>query len=1073
MTDTESVYEVLIPSCISNTVSLDKNPLRQVLVREQRGLLVRTDGRTSIDIEDGRRIRVAGRTPPLGPGEIVLIIPTEKLNEALADDTVLPARWVGDLALAAPEQVVATLGGASLFQEADPATGHQGLRTPQLGALHSVLGYWTTSPTEPATVVMPTGTGKTETMLALLATGRIARLLVIVPSDALRSQIGGKFETFGILQSASVISRTALRPIVGQVRHGFTTVDNAEAFARQCNVVVTTPQALNASAATVRAALLACFSHLFVDESHHVAAPTWRQIRDEFIGKPVVQFTATPFREDGRHVDGRLVYHYPLRSAQQAGYFSPIDFISVLDLGDHDRAVAARAVKRLRDDLDAGRDHLLMARVGRIGRAGEVLSIYEEIAPDLAPVVIHSNGKIDQRVAALQALRERSSRIIVCVNMLGEGFDLPELKVAAVHDPHKSLGVTLQFIGRFARPGAAIGDASVVVGRPSGDVDPNLRRLYAEDADWNAVIRDLSEHAVGEVVEVSEFEATFGKQPEQVAMRSLLPKMSTVVYRTTADDWNPHGVLDVFPEEELLTFPIAINQRDHVAWFVTRQRQPVSWGELITVEDVTYHLYVVYWDASTGLLYINSSNNGSLHAELAGSVGGTGTTTITGEHVYRVMASIARLVPTNVGLLDIRNRSRRFSFHVGADVSEGFPVAEAQTKTKTNIFAYGFEEGERVSVGASLKGRIWSHRTAPTVKHWVDWCKSVGAKITDEGISVDEVMRHFIRPQVVEKRPELVPLALEWPWELLSSPSEDLRVEHAGVASLLIDVDFKVIHNNTAGPIRFSVSSPDWSLDYELTFGAGGLRFAPTGVDAYLITKHRRVLLSAALTELGLIVHFERDTLVVPPALLLRPERELPPFDPAALTSLDWTAIDLTVEIQGTVRRPDSIQARVITYVGLLANWDVIIDDHGNGEVADVVAMRTDNEYLHVHLVHCKKVSGGVPRAQVEDLYEVCGQAQKSVHWRRNVGAMVEQLIRRERERITRNGASGILLGDAQALYQIMDKARLRRSKFTIAIAQPGLSKQKVSDPQLELLASTQTYAVETAWATFECYCNS
>ena len=35
--------------------------------------------------------------------------------------------------------------------------------------------------------------------------------------------------------------------------------------------------------------------------------------------------------------------------------------------------------------------------------------------------------------------------------MLGEGFDLPALKVAVVHDPQKSLAVTLQFIGRFTR----------------------------------------------------------------------------------------------------------------------------------------------------------------------------------------------------------------------------------------------------------------------------------------------------------------------------------------------------------------------------------------------------------------------------------------------------------------------------------------------------------------------------------------------------------------------------------------------------------------------------------------------
>ena len=39
------------------------------------------------------------------------------------------------------------------------------------------------------------------------------------------------------------------------------------------------------------------------------------------------------------------------------------------------------------------------------------------------------------------------------MNMLGEGFDQPSLKIAALHAPHASLGITLQFIGRFARVG--------------------------------------------------------------------------------------------------------------------------------------------------------------------------------------------------------------------------------------------------------------------------------------------------------------------------------------------------------------------------------------------------------------------------------------------------------------------------------------------------------------------------------------------------------------------------------------------------------------------------------------------
>lgn len=657
--------------------------------------------------------------------------------------------------------------------------------------------------------------------------------------------------------------------------------------------------------------------------------------------------------------------------------------------------------------------------------------------------------------------------------MLGEGFDLPSLKVAAIHDPHKSLGVTLQFVGRFARAGSTIGDAAVVVGRPSGDIDPSLRRLYAEDADWNAVIRDLSENAVGDVSEVSEFEAAFGSLPDEVAMRSLLPKMSTVVYKTTASTWKPHGVLDLFPVEDLLTLPIAINERDHVAWFVTEQRHPVKWGELQTVVEVTHHLYVVYWDATASLLYINSSNNGSHHADLAAAIGGKGSTCIAGENVYRVMAGIARLVPTNVGVLDVRNRSRRFSFYVGADVSEGFPIAEAQTKTKTNIFAYGYEKGERVSIGASLKGRIWSHRVAATIKHWVDWCNYLGAKVTDEGLSVDEVMRHFIRPLVVEERPDLAPLGLEWPWELLASTSEELRVEHSGSSSLLIDVDLNVTEYDTVGPIPFTVSSPDWSLEYELTFDGGDMAFKAKASDASFVTRRGSLPLSEVLNQVGLVVHFEQDALVVPPGLLLKPNRELPPFDPSTMQALDWAGINLSVESQGPDRRADSIQARMIQHVSSIADWDVVIDDDGTGEIADIVAMRADDEALYVHLTHCKYVTGGVPRAQVRDLYEVCGQAQKSAQWRRNVAAMLQKLIRRERNRVERSGVSGLVRGDTPALYRLNDIARLRRASFTIAIAQPGVTQAGVSASQLELFASTETYVAETAHAAFELYCST
>ncbi len=67
--------------------------------------------------------------------------------------------------------------------------------------------------------------------------------------------------------------------------------------------------------------------------------------------------------------------------------------------------------------------------------------------------------------------------------MLGEGFDFPELKIAALHDPHRSVGVALQFIGRFARSRPDLGTATAVVSRPDPGYDERLRALYAESSE--------------------------------------------------------------------------------------------------------------------------------------------------------------------------------------------------------------------------------------------------------------------------------------------------------------------------------------------------------------------------------------------------------------------------------------------------------------------------------------------------------------------------------------------------------------------------------------------------------------
>jgi superfamily II DNA or RNA helicase len=967
-----------------------------------------------------------------------------------------------------PETVVSSL--KDKFQFVEEIGGSSGLRTPQLGALHAILAHKSMETNEPITVVMPTGTGKTETMLSAFAHSP-ARTLVIVPSNNLRSQISQKFATFGILNSVGALKGTYFNPVVAVLKSSLKTVQECNDLIGSCNVVVSTASAFSGCTEVARDRLIELCDTLYIDEAHHVAARTWKSVAELFAGKAVVQFTATPFREDGKHLGGRIAYAYPLRLAQKHGYFAKINYKSILDIGDVDRLIAETAIEQLRADIAAGKDHLLMARVQTIPRAEEVLRLYEEIASDLNPVRIDSKMSEVKQKAALARITSSDSRVIVCVDMLGEGFDLKTLKVAAIHDPHKSLAVTLQFIGRFARVGGdELGDASVFVPRPTGDIDDRLRRLYGEDADWNILIRDLSQTEVDLERERTDFEVGFTSIPDEVVMKSVQPKMSTVVFRTAELEWNPEAVYEMFGEDQLLTKRIAINDAAHVVWFVTAEQVPVAWGDFSNFREVIHNLYIVHCDLESGLLYINSSNNDGVHEDLAKAIGGESVEVIRGDVVYRVLGSIARRVPTNVGLLDAVNRNRRFSMHVGADVLEGFGPGAAQ-KSKTNIFAHGYSNGNRVSFGASRKGRIWSHRVANTILDWVNWVRIVGALITDESISVASVLQGFIIPTAATERPDLVPLGIEWPYFLIGNTSESRLVSFAGEEIPLLDLDLEIIDRSNTGPIKFEVKSDNWTAKYLMTFGDQGPVISADGADATIATTAGPQRLSEYMTKKGMLVYFEKEAVLSPDGYIIQPDRSRQRFDSNSLEVVDWDGVNIRTESQGPERRTDTVQFRAIEILSGEADWEVIIDDDGSGEVADVVSFRRNEGTLEVQLTHCKFSSGDTPGARLADLYELCGQAVKSHKARSEVELVIRKLIRRENRR-QKNGQTGFIKGDGRTLMSILNEARMLDVKVTVELVQPGLSKLAFTTPLSELLGCTQLYLSETYNSAMRVMCS-
>jgi len=958
------------------------------------------------------------------------------------------------------QEVVRSLLGAFRFVEETSST--PGLRAPQLGALHAILAHRSMETAEPITIVMPTGTGKTDTMIAAWCHSP-RRTLIVVPSDALRSQTAEKFVTLGVLRELGAVEGQFRCPVVLVLRSALSTIEEMDEATAGVNVVVATAQALTGCSEVARARLAEVCDVLFIDEAHHVAARTWRAVADLFVGKEIVQFTATPYREDGQHLGGRVAYAYPLRLAQKNGYFARINYRSIIDLRDPDRAVAAAAITQLRDDLEQGLDHLLMARVSSVARAREVIALYEELAPDLTPVRLDTGVADSIQVKRRVALFDRTSRIVVCVNMLGEGFDLPALKVAAIHDPQKSLAVTLQFIGRFTRvgDGNTLGAASAFVPLQVAGIDDRLRKLYGEDADWNEVIEDLTDREVEREKQRSDFEVAFNSLPREVAMRSIHPKMSTVTYTSaTKLSWEPEKIYDLF-EDRLLTTQLGINNKDQVVWWISEESTPVRWGDFANFMEVIHHLHVVHVDSKAGFLYINSSNNTSLHEDIAKAIGGEDVGLISGDTVYRILAGINRRVPTNVGLLDAVSRTRRFSMHVGQDVLAAW-TGEGGTKMKTNIYAHGFANRRAVSFGASRKGRVWTHEEARDVHDWVQWAQKVGPIVTDDTIDLESVMSGFLLPEPATERPPYVPLAIEWPYELVATLSEMRRVTHEGEAFSLLDSELRLTTHTDDEPLRFEIVTPGWTLEYEYCFH----KEEPPDVravaeDARIETIKGSGSLAAFFTHHGLLVTFEDEIVLVEQGFLLKPNRELRLLPIDALEVADWTGIDIQRESQGPTRDQATIQYRTIEILAEEADWEVIIDDDGPGELADVVLLRRENEDLHLVLAHCKYSSQPQPGARIDDLYDVCGQAMKMNRSKSMPELLTRRLLRREANR-QNSGTTGLVAGTPDTLAAVIKEARYRKLQTTVVIVQPGMSKTAASEDMRALLGATDHFLSST-----------
>jgi superfamily II DNA or RNA helicase len=1022
---------------------------------------------------EGQKILIAEKVNAK-PMEVedVLLTQGGQVPRSEMDAELLKAKWFahqpeGSPPLNGAQQVLASWRNQFVFQEeevdAQDKLIQTGLRPPQIGALYATLAHWKVS-SKPATIVMPTGTGKTETMLALLVSQRLPRLLVVVPNLALRGQITDKFLTLGLLQSLGVVGVGAKLPIVTCLKKRLKTVAQVDAVLSASNVVVTNIQVLEGCAEPALQQIAALCSHVFFDEAHHLPAKTWTGVARTFDSKPILQFTATPFRNDAKPIEGTIIFNYPLKKAQSEQYFRPVKFDPVLEFDEAlaDQAIAAKAVAALRLDLAAGLDHLMMARAQTTEKADKLLATYQAY-PDLNPVVIHSKdiGKKEQK-RRLEMINSRQSRILICVSMFGEGFDLPQLKVAALHNVHKSLAITLQFVGRFTRFKRDLGNATIVANLADIHVREDLRELYSEGADWNVLLEEASAGATGTRLRLSNFVKGFENLPNLLSLHNITPKMSAVVYYTTCGAWCPSSLEDYFGKK-LIEAPF-INEEENVVVCVTRSRRSVEWGTIRDLVNTEWQLYVVYWDKARKLLFINSNVPHTFHQGIAKAVAGT-TKRVDKEVPFRVLHGLNQLTLTNLGLNHTLGRAVSFTMLAGNNILQTLTDAQQDNKTASNIFGLGYRDGKYTNVGCSTKGRFWSFRVAEDIPDWMNWCGEVGTKILDNRITIRDILKKVVRYEKITGRPAAVPIAIDWASDVLAKSEEAASFAINGhPAQMLYSIGLELLTHDTTSAIQFRLFSETQQAVVELVFIDEQVRYRLVSGTVQVSFMKEQVELVDWLADQPPTIMFHNRSLIRDGMLARLPEVDQP-YQREKIQGWDWTGINITTESQGINRTTDTVQYHTIQELQK-GDYDILFDDDNSGEAADIVALKFRDDTLFVDLYHCKFSGGTTPGHRTKDLYEVCGQAQKSVRWAADRGKLFRHLKHRETMRKKNYGTSFTRFetgyGDLAALNQLEHRARFSPMQVSVFIVQPGLSQATVSVEQLYLLAGTELYLQET-----------
>jgi superfamily II DNA or RNA helicase len=934
-----------------------------------------------------------------------------------------------------------------------------GFREAQIAAIQTASGHFFNSK-QPAIVTMPTGSGKTTVLMALAFAMRAQRVLVLTPSRLVREQIAENFDALVDLKKIEALPLDLVTPKVFATEGTVGSDEDWEEL-RQYDVVVATVPSVSPRDGVIPAPPADLFDLVLVDEAHHAPAKTWSRLLDLLHDARQVLFTATPFRRDEKEIKGKIVFTYDLRRAYQDHVFGDITFEPVERgrAASIDIAIAAATEAKFRRDRDAGLQHLVMVRADTLPRAQQLKEIYEQHT-GLRLAFVNGKHSLAHVKRIVTKLKANELDGIVCVNMFGEGFNLPNLKIAAVHSPHKSLAITLQFIGRFARTGQEhIGGATFLAEPISSSEE--LGQLYEVRAVWRDIVHNLGASRVEAEVRTREVLDSFAidaaPDMEDFSLYSLKPYFHVKVFATS------EGVdLAAEPDlpEKLQIIFKGVSDPHGAAVYLTREAVRSPWSSDDRFTNVAYDIFIFHYNRDANLLFICSSRRHTqLYTRLAGSFVNGRARALSSRAINRVLNDLEAAEFFSVGMRKRHKLGQIESYRMisGPSADKAIQQTDGRLFDRGHCFGKAIEDGDEITIGVSTASKVWSN-TYDRIPELLEWCNRLAEKIESRRVPVTGSRLDLLSAGEELARVPAGVIAMTWAADVYRDPPPVLYPLANGrvVDSNLLDFDLEIT-DSREGSVTFAIKNRE--VEWHGVFSLDDINmFRAATEDQPDLVVHRGnedVWIQEYLNE-ELPSFYTSNLSAIEGTSFFPVPADLEPFGNDAFETVNWAqeGVDITKEKpcgEGDRSIFEWLGERLIASPATL-----VFCDDGSGEMADFIAIHPTEAGPRVKLFHCKGSGADNPGNRVNDLYDVCGQAVKSSVWFRP-----DQLLDRLKHRATLNGVTGYVKGNEATANDLLSQENRQQVEFEIYIVQPGVMKEGRSEALSNLLAAAQFYLVQ------------